>query len=93
MGQFKLYIKSRSLLELMADNDQAGAQWQKQLVKEALAELLNEIPALKALTESGGTQQGPSQASLSLSAGPSHVGGLEETTEGFVDDTSGEYLV
>ena len=45
----------------MAEKDQAGVQWQKQLVKEALAELLNEIPALKALAKSGGKQQGPSQ--------------------------------
>ena len=77
----------------MADNDQAGAQWQKQLVKEALAEMLNEIPMLKALTESGGTQQGPSQASLSSGAGPSHGGRSEEMTEGIVDDTFGEHLV
>ena len=77
----------------MADKNQADEQWQKQLVKEALAELLNEIPELKALIESGGTQHGPSQASLSWGAGPSHVGRSEETTEGLMDDTSSEYLV
>ena len=77
----------------MAEGDQAGAQWQKELVKEALAELLNEIPALKALAGSGGTQQGPSQASSSSGAGPSHTGVSEETTEGLVENTSGEYLV
>ena len=77
----------------MVENDQAGAQWQKQLVKEALVELLNEIPALKALTKGGGMQQGPSQASLSSGTGPSHLGVSEETTEGLMDDTSGEYLL
>ena len=55
-------------------------------------QLLNEMPELKALAGSASTQQGPSQASLSLGAGPLCTCMSEETMEGLMEDPSNAYL-
>ena len=71
----------------------AGPQWKKEALKEAQTEILNELPAFKALFQGGGARPGASSATTASGVGPSGAGLLSGTGAESMDEATGECYV